>query len=189
MKSIWKNFVPFLLINLFVICTCFNVEAGSIFGTVLKTETGESVAFASVELTQEGATVIKSNCDYNGKFYIDKIANGTYGLKVTYKGFYPKYLKSLVIEEEIKEIAIKVESGTSKCELWYVIKLIEEVTSRGCPMRAVRSDPFGIVYKARESRVLSEENKANWASRKTNKKILKRGWSMSLYKQTKLFYI
>lgn len=74
---------------------------GVVRGVVFDAETGESVPFANVTLTKDGATtqpMLGCATDINGYYVISKVAAGTYTMRVRFVG-YEDYTESITVAD------------------------------------------------------------------------------------------
>ena len=73
-------------------------ESGRILGRVFIDTAG--VAAASVELNAEKIVVAKVLTGEDGRFAFNKVAFGTYGLKVEYIGCKPQLIREVIVSPE-----------------------------------------------------------------------------------------
>jgi outer membrane receptor protein involved in Fe transport len=103
----------------------YNEVNSKITGVVIDSVTSKPVEFATVALVDAaGKTIDGTVCDDNGKFEINKVAPGSYTIKITFVGF------------DAKEIAVKIEDKKDNTDLGKIIisptaQVLKEVTIEG----------------------------------------------------------
>ncbi|MCW5909514.1 MAG: TonB-dependent receptor [Cyclobacteriaceae bacterium] len=100
--------------------TGFAQNNGRIIGVVMDAKTNQPVEFATVALTDaDGKTVNGTIADAKGKFTIEKIANGTYTVTISFIGYETITKSDLVLDGRRAEVNL----GT--------VKISEEATQLG----------------------------------------------------------
>jgi len=98
-----KNLLFICILAFLIANICF---AESITGTVVDEQTGNSIAGANIVLK---GTKLGAATDSEGRFAIDGLEPGNYGLKVTSQGYSSKSLKDIVVGLEGIELTIQLE--------------------------------------------------------------------------------
>lgn len=89
----------------------------SLQGVVTDQKTAEPLPFANVVVTKDGETVVGSTTDFDGRYTIKPIKSGYYDVTVSYMGYTPKKVNSVVLSPnritfldfEIDPIALQLE--------------------------------------------------------------------------------
>ena len=114
----------------------FGQTGGTLKGKVLDELNGEGVAFANVQLEQNGSAIAKTVADVNGDFTIKQISPGKYDLKAMSIGYQAITVKDLIIENEkttYQDLKLKL-SAVEINEIAivdYLIPLIDADTKSG----------------------------------------------------------
>ncbi|NQY08469.1 MAG: carboxypeptidase regulatory-like domain-containing protein [Flavobacteriales bacterium] len=83
----------------------------AIKGKLTDAETGESLPFANVVLTQYGFTIAGSSTDFNGEYNIKRIHAGTYDIEATFVGYPSLKVTNIKINSGIQIIDLKMTGG------------------------------------------------------------------------------
>jgi hypothetical protein len=115
MKKVIILFVAILLVSGFELAAKLGNDseanapaAVAISGTVVDQLTGEGLAGATVSVDN---TNIKTFTDFEGNFYFNSLAVGTYDLKVTYISYQETNLENLQVAENSKGIEVKMKAN------------------------------------------------------------------------------
>ncbi|MCB0801527.1 MAG: carboxypeptidase-like regulatory domain-containing protein [Flavobacteriales bacterium] len=116
-----------LLLTLVVAVGCiFSISAqsgaGTIKGTVLDDNTGETVPFANVQLKKGSDLIIGTTTDFDGKYTLKPIPPGQYDVLVSYVGFSTAKTTGVIVNSDrITDLNFKLVKGVK----------IDEVVVRG----------------------------------------------------------
>jgi len=128
----------FLSISLFTTAQEIQKGNGKISGAVIDAETNQPVEFANVALIdpKTGKPVDGGVCDDKGKFTINKVAEGTYSVAISFIGYETNTLQNISITDKKSDINLGlVKLGSSTKVLNEVVvegqrQLIEEKVDR-----------------------------------------------------------
>jgi outer membrane receptor protein involved in Fe transport len=124
----------------------FSQGNGRIIGVVMDTKTNQPVEFATIALTDAaGKTVNGTIADAKGKFAIDKIANGTYTVTISFIGYQTITKDNQVLDGRKAEINLGI------------IKIEEEATQLGEVVVAAQKD---LVEERVDRTIYNAENDA-----------------------------
>lgn len=101
----------------------FSQGAGSLYGTVTDSKTGESIPFANVAIMSGGVIVTGTQTDFDGKYAIRAINPGTYTLRVSVVGYNTAEITGITIGAD-KSVPkdVLLNSATTDLE---VVEIIE----------------------------------------------------------------
>jgi hypothetical protein len=81
------------------------INALSLFGSILDQETGEKLVCAKIEIEETGISLFS---DIRGDFLVSELKPGTYNLRVSYISYREKEL-TLTIEESTDQLEIMLQ--------------------------------------------------------------------------------